>query len=215
MLDADPQLALQHLSRVDPVLSRAIDQIGVYQLNPPKGTAFQALLKSIVYQQLSGRAAGTIHRRLLDLLPRSTNAQAQEICRLDDETLRGAGLSRSKMLSIRDLSQRQLEQKIPSRSQMHRLSDDEIIATLTEIRGVGPWTAQMILMFWLGRSDVLPLADLGIRRGYQILYQRSESNDLAELMELGETWKPYRSIAAWYLWRVADTANSPDAPTDW
>lgn len=215
MFDADPTVAIRHLKRVDKVLGRAIERAGEYVVKPARVTAFQALLKSIVYQQLSGRAAGTIHRRLLDLLPRNTQGQAEQITLLNDDSLRGAGLSRGKVLAIRDLSLRQLNRQIPTRAQMHRMSDEELIDRLSEIRGVGRWTAQMILIFWLGRPDVLPTQDLGVQHGFRILYGLSELPSPSTLATHGESWGPYRSIAAWYLWRVADTAKDPNASADW
>ena len=208
-----------HLSAADKKLARLIQVAGSFNLQPQKGTIFSGLMKSIVYQQLSGKAAGTIHGRVLALLPTNPREHAAAIATLPDEALRGAGLSRNKLLSIRDLAARSSAGLVPERKSLARKTDEEIIELLTEVRGVGRWTAEMILMFTLGRLDVLPVADLGIRKGFALTFlKKSEQQELPALDVIhkqGERWKPFRSAAAWYLWRACDLAAQKSADVAW
>lgn len=202
----DSDAAVAHLASSDKALQRLIPLVGPCTLRPHKGTVFQGLLKSIVYQQLSGKAAATILGRLLATLPASAKDQPAALLSLDDATLRGAGLSRSKVLSVRDLARRTVEGEIPTRRQLARMSDDDIVESLIETRGVGRWTAEMILLFWLGRPDVLPVHDLGVQKGFALTYRRREHPTPEEIERRGKRWRPYRSVAAWYLWRAVDLA---------
>lgn len=200
-----------HLTAADKKLARVIERAGAFTLQPAKGTIFSGLMKAIVYQQLSGKAAGTIHGRVLALLPASASEHAAAIAELSDETLRGAGLSRNKLLSIRDLAARSSAGLVPERKALASMDDEAIIESLTEVRGVGRWTAEMILMFTLGRLDVLPVADLGIRKGFALTYLKyADGDELPELEAIakrGQRWQPFRSAAAWYLWRACDLAK--------
>jgi 3-methyladenine DNA glycosylase/8-oxoguanine DNA glycosylase len=205
---------IKHLTTADPHLGRMIARVGPYTLTPRRGTLFTGLLKSIVYQQLSGKAAGTIHGRVLALLPPRAEEQPEAILALDDETLRAAGLSRGKLLAIRDLAQRTAAGQLPTRRRLVRMSDEEIIESLVQIRGVGRWTAEMILIFWLGRPDVLPVHDLGVRRGFSIVYGRKELPSPEDLFSHGERWRPHRSAASWYFWRAADLATKKPPETN-
>lgn len=202
---------ITHLSAADKKLARVIERAGPFTLQPAKGTIFSGLLKAIVYQQLSGKAAATIHGRVLALLPTAASEQATAIEKLPDEKLRGAGLSQNKLLSIRDLASRSTAGLVPERKALAKLDDETIIESLTEVRGVGRWTAEMILMFTLGRLDVLPVADLGIRKGFQLTYvKKSDDDELPKLEAIanhGLRWQPFRSAAAWYLWRAVDLAK--------
>jgi DNA-3-methyladenine glycosylase II len=202
---------IAHLSAADKKLARVIERAGPFTLRPAKGTIFSGLMKAIVYQQLSGKAAATIHGRVIALLPKSPAEHAAAIAELSDETLRSAGLSRNKLLSIRDLAARSTAGLVPERKALTKLDDEAIIESLTEVRGVGRWTAEMILMFTLGRLDVLPVADLGIRKGFALTYQKNVNDDalpeLAVIAKHGERWQPFRSAAAWYLWRACDLAK--------
>ena len=166
-------------------------------------TPFATLLRSIVYQQLSGKAAGSIHRRLLDLFP-GRRPSARALLALDDTELRAAGLSRSKVLSVRDLATKAAARKIPSRRALDAMDDEAIIERLIEIRGIGRWTVEMLLIFTLDRPDVLPVTDLGIRRGFMVCRGAGELPEPAELLAHGEIWRPYRSVASWYLWRASE-----------
>jgi DNA-3-methyladenine glycosylase II len=206
-----------HLKNADKKLARVIEQAGPFTLVPQKGTIFSAVMKAITYQQLSGKAAATIHGRVLAMLPADPAEQATAIAVLSDEKLRSAGLSRAKLLAIRDLAARSAAGLVPERRALTRLTDEEVIESLTEVRGVGRWTAEMILMFTLGRLDVLPVADLGIRKGFALTYFKNASDDDLPAQDVihkqGQRWQPFRSAAAWYLWRAIDLAKSNTAVT--
>ena len=197
--------ALAHLRRRDRALKRIIDIVGPRK--PARlgsaQTPFATLLRSIVYQQLSGKAAGSIHRRVLALFPRR-RPSARALLALDDTELRTAGLSRSKVLSVRDLAEKAVARQLPSRRALDAMDDEAIIERLTEVRGVGRWTAEMLLIFTLDRPDVLPATDLGIRRGFMVCQGNGELPEPADLLAHGEVWRPWRSVASWYLWRASE-----------
>ena len=197
--------ALAHLRRRDRALGRIIDIVGPRKPARigSRQTPFATLLRSIVYQQLSGKAAGSIHRRLLDLFP-GRRPSARALLALEDSDLRAAGLSRSKVLSVCDLAAKAAARKIPSRRALDGMDDEAIIERLIEIRGIGRWTAEMLLIFTLDRPDVLPVTDLGIRRGVMVCRGAGELPEPAELLTHGEIWRPYRSVASWYLWRASE-----------
>ena len=197
--------AIAHLERRDRALKRIIGVIGAGK--PARigsaQTPFATLLRSIVYQQLSGKAAGTIHRRLLDLFP-GRRPSARVLLALDDDALRGAGLSRPKILAVRDLAAKAAARRIPSRRVLDGMEDEAIIERLTEIRGVGRWTVEMLLIFTLDRPDVLPVTDLGVRRGFMVCRRAGALPEPADLLAQGEIWRPYRSVASWFLWRASE-----------
>ena len=166
-------------------------------------SAFSYLVRSITFQQLAGKAAATIHGRLLALSPRATGPSAQEILNLPIEKMRGAGLSAAKTAAIRDLSARFLDGSLKLGG-LQRLSDEAVIERLVQVRGIGPWTAQMFLMFKLGRLDVFPIADLGIQEGLRVVDGLKDRPTSSELELRGAVWAPLRSVASWYLWQVAD-----------
>lgn len=166
---------------------------------------FEALLRAIVYQQLSGKAAGSIHARVLTLC--RGGVTPRKILNKDDQTLRAAGLSRNKVLAVQDLSRRTLDGTVPSLEELLSLSDDDIVERLSTVRGIGRWTVEMMLIFKLGRPDVLPVADLGVRKGYHLAYNTADLPSAAELTKAGEAWSPYRSVASWYLWRATDLVD--------
>jgi DNA-3-methyladenine glycosylase II len=171
---------------------------------------YRALIRAVVFQQLSGKAASTIHGRVLALFPDKDHPDPADILAAPDEVLRGAGLSRQKIAALRDISQKRLEGVIPEARALTKLSDEEIIERLTAARGVGRWTVEMYLMFTLGRPDVLPVDDLGVRKGAEKLYKRKFTPK--ELAAYGERWAPYRSAAAWHFWRIADTLTPERSP---
>ena len=207
--------ALAHLGRSDRALDRIIEVIGPGKPSRlgSAQTPFATLLRSIVYQQLSGKAAGTIHRRLLGLFP-GRRPNARGLLALDDDALRGAGLSRPKILAVRDLAAKAAARRIPSRRVLDGMEDEAIIERLTEIRGVGRWTVEMLLIFTLDRPDVLPVTDLGVRRGFMVCRRTDALPEPADLLAQGEIWRPYRSVASWYLWRASELspASLPSAP---
>jgi 3-methyladenine DNA glycosylase/8-oxoguanine DNA glycosylase len=165
------------------------------------GTHFAHLARAIVYQQLSGGAAGTIHSRVCAVL--GGDPAPERVVAVDDVTLRGAGLSQAKLRALRDLSERVLDGRVVL-DRIERSSDAEIIEQLVQVRGIGPWTAQMFLMFRLGRPDVLPVLDLGVRKGAQRIHRLRTLPDAARLEKLARPWQPWRSVASWYCWRVLD-----------
>ncbi len=172
---------------------------------------YRALIRAVVFQQLSGKAATTIHGRVLALFGDKDHPDPEDILDASDEVLRGAGLSRQKIAALRDISQKRIEGVIPEARALSKLGDEEIIERLTAARGVGRWTVEMYLMFTLGRPDILPVDDLGVRKGAEKLYSRSFTPK--ELAAYGERWTPHRSAAAWHLWRIADTLTPGRSPT--
>ena len=198
----DLDAAIAHLREVDPRLGRAIDKIGACGLVRGRSSPFAALLRSIIYQQLAGAAASTIHGRVLALLP-AGSPRPEAFAGLSDEALRGAGLSRNKLAAIRDLAERAGRGEIPERSRLSRWADERVVERLTEVRGVGRWTVEMLLIFELGRPDVLPLDDYGVRKGFARVFG-GDLPEKAKLAARGERWRPYRSAASWYLWRACE-----------
>ena len=199
---------LQYLSTSDTVLKRLIRDIGACTLKPEtRRPPFQSLVLAVAHQQLNGTAAGTILRRFTKLFPKRRFPRPEDLGSVSDETLRGVGFSRAKVAAIRDIAAKTLSEVVPNSRQIARLTDDEIIARLTEVRGVGRWTAEMLLIFQLGRPDILPADDFGVRNGFRLAYRRHEMPTAKELLAHGERWRPFRTTAAWYLWRAADRAK--------
>jgi DNA-3-methyladenine glycosylase II len=194
------EIATKHLRNADPVLAEIIRRVGPCEFVKRKPT-FETLARSITFQQLSGKAAGTIFERVRRAVGRRFNAAA--FLRLTPEELRACGLSRQKISSLTDLAERVYRREISFRK-LDDLSDEEIIALLSQVRGVGVWTAQMFLMFALQRPNVMPLSDLGIRNAVRKAYGLEALPNAAELAQLAEKWHPYCSIASWYLWRSLD-----------
>jgi DNA-3-methyladenine glycosylase II len=195
--------ALHHLSDADPALAAVVQAVGPCGLVArAEGTHFEAVARAIVYQQLSGRAAGTIHRRFHALYGERAPTPA-ELLATADATLRGAGLSRQKIAYLRDLATQVATGTVPLDT-VEALDDERLIAVLTRVKGVGRWTAEMFLMFRLGRPDVLPTLDLGIQRAVQLLYGLDALATPAEVAQVGAPWAPWRSVASWYLWRWLD-----------
>ncbi len=195
--------AVNHLKRVDPVMANVVATVGPCRFQTsPHLTHFEAVARSIIYQQLSGKAAGTIHGRFTSLFG-DERPHAAALTALPDESLRSAGISRQKLGYLRDLAGRASAGALPIDT-LHELDDDEVIGHLTSIKGVGRWTAQMFLMFRLGRPDVLPELDLGIRKGIQKAYRLRKLPDAKRVHTIGAKWAPYRTIASWYLWRLID-----------
>ena len=192
--------AISHLRRCDPTLDRIIDRVGPCGFAPrAEGTHYEALLRSIVYQQLSGKAAATIHGRFTGLYARRAPT-AERVLATPDEALRGVGLSRQKIGYMRDLSEKVVSRELPVRK-LHTLTDDEIIESLVRVKGIGRWTAQMFLMFRLGRPDVLPELDLGIQKAIKINWRKRKMPAPKDVEKIGKQWAPYRTVASWYLWR--------------
>ena len=218
----DHTAACEHLARVDRQLARVIAHAGQCRLQQETTQSiFAALMESIIYQQLNGKVAAIIMGRVKALFPENTKRlrtrrglvdgfpTPEQILAASDERLRSAGLSRNKMLAIRDLAAKTLDGTVPTVKQAHRMSDDELIERLTEVRGIGRWTVEMLLIFRLGRPDVFPVDDYGVRKGFAKMRKLAELPKPKELMAYGERWRPYRSVASWYLWRAAETKALP------
>src|SRR5215813_6123954 len=205
-LGFDPVLAIAQLRAADAALARAIDEIGPFRMQlKPAPSVFAALAEAIVYQQLNGKAAAAIFARLSALFPRG-RPTAGRLLRISEEKLRGAGLSRSKLLSLRDLAQKAEDGTIPTLAEIQGMADETIIERLSEVRGIGRWTAEMLLIFRLGRPDVLPVDDYGVRKGFAIVFDKNGLPSPKELTAYGARWQPYRTVASWYLWRVVERA---------
>jgi len=200
----DPAAAVEQLRQADKTLARLIGKVGPLRMEI-KHTAslFAALAEAIVYQQLSGKAAATIYGRVCSLFPKSAGGPTpRDILRAADDKLRGAGLSGSKLLSLRDLARRAEAGEIPALAELEQMKDEEIVERLTAVRGIGKWTVEMLLMFRLGRPDVLPVDDYGVRKGFAIAFKKPELPSRQEVEKRGDRWRPYRTVASWYLWRA-------------
>jgi 3-methyladenine DNA glycosylase/8-oxoguanine DNA glycosylase len=207
--DCDADAAIAHLRAADPKLARIIDASGPCRMERKHTTSvFVALAEAIVYQQLSGKAAATIFGRVCDLFPGNRRGlNAKNLLAADAANLRGAGLSQNKMLALQDLAARTVAGEVPGLARLRRMHDEEIVATLTRVRGIGRWTAEMLLMFRLGRPDVLAADDLGLRQGHAFVIGRKKMTERNALLRYGERWRPYRSVASWYLWRAVELAR--------
>lgn len=200
--------ARAHLLRADPSLGKLIRRVGTFTLIPDRPAhPFQSLATSILYQQLNGKAASTIVRRFVEAHGlRGRFPRPERVAEAKPEALRACGISANKGRALQDLAQRTLEGKVPSFRALERMEDGAIVELLTEIRGVGPWTVEMLLIFRMGRPDVLPVTDFGVRKGFALTFKQPELPSPRELLEHGERWRPYRSMASWYLWRATDLA---------
>jgi DNA-3-methyladenine glycosylase II len=208
MSTADMARARRVLMRRDPVLAPIIKKYGACGIKTGReNDIFCGLVEAIVSQQLSTRAAATIYKRVRALLPDDGTPTPEGLLPLSDEALRGAGLSRQKLAYMRDLSRKMLDGTIKS-AELQDLSDDEIIAELTKIKGIGRWTVEMLLIFRLTRPDVFPAGDLGIVKAVQKAYRLRKTPDAKRLYAIAERWRPYRSVAAWYLWASLENKKS-------
>ena len=199
------EAAIEHLTKADKVLAKLIRKMGPCELKARKRCSpFQALVQSVAHQQLNGIAANTILGRVMALYPRRKFPTPDDVLATPDAKLRGAGLSRAKVAAIKDIAAKTVEGVVPASRVIAKMPDAEILERLTTIRGVGPWTVEMLLIFMLGRLDVLPATDFGVRKGFAVAFRLDELPKPAALLEHGERWRPYRSIASWYLWRGLD-----------
>jgi 3-methyladenine DNA glycosylase/8-oxoguanine DNA glycosylase len=197
--------AIDHLTKADKVLARLIEKVGPCGWKPAKRRSpFEALVHSVAHQQLNGTAASTILGRVKALYPGRRFPAPADLLDTPDERLRAAGLSRAKIAAIKDIAAKTVAGVVPPSRAIARMDDADILSQLTTIRGVGPWTVEMLLIFTLGRIDILPATDYGVRKGFALTYKRKDLPTPAELLKHGEKWRPYRSIAAWYLWRSLD-----------
>ena len=197
--------AYKHLSRVDKFLARVIRKIGPVPAFPrARVSPYQALVEAVVYQQLTGKAAATILGRVKALFPGKRFPSPEDLARMEDRTLRGAGLSWAKVAAVKDIAAKTREGIVPTSRALARMTNQEIIDRLTALRGVGPWTVEMLLIFKMRRPDVLPCTDYGVRKGIALLYKLKELPSPREVLDFGKRWRPHCSTAAWYLWRACD-----------
>ena len=219
-LPFDPKKAIAHLKSADHKLGELIDRAGPFTLHIDDSVSpFEALLESILYQQLHGKAAATIHRRVREYY--GGDPSPKLLLETPDEILRAAGVSGNKIKALKDLAARTIEGTVPSHAAILKMPDADIVERLTEVRGIGPWTVEMLLIFRLGRPDVLPVTDYGVRKGYALTFQRVpksrplSADDLPKadvLFRRGRRWVPYRSVASWYMWRACDLARNAAPP---
>lgn len=203
-LTFDRAAAIAHLSSVDDRIASVIDQVGGYDVQPDQDLdPYPYLLRSIVYQQLNGTAAATIHGRVLDLFGGDV-PPPELLLETSVDELRAAGLSGNKTLSVLDLARHAVDDALPVADELPMLSDLEIVERLTAVRGIGPWTVHMLLMFRLGRPDVLPTGDFGVREGWRLVHGLDAQPTPAQFRVETEHWRPYRSVASWYMWRAVD-----------
>jgi 3-methyladenine DNA glycosylase/8-oxoguanine DNA glycosylase len=207
--DYDVDRALRYLCLSDPALAVFIGSVGPCKLRREESRdVFQSLVRTIVYQQLNGRVAERIHQRLDDQLQSLGGVTPAAVLGADPECLRTAGLSRSKLSALLDLAARTIDGTVPSEAEAHALREQELIHRLTQVHGIGRWSVEMLMIFHLGRADVLPLSDLGVRKGFAAIFRRDSLPSPGELATAGERWRPYRSVATWYLWRAAEVART-------
>ena len=202
----DPGTAVRHLRAADPQLAAVIDATGPFSMElKTSRSTFAALAEAIVYQQLSNKAAATIFGRLCALFPRGPAGLAPDnLQALTDLKIRSCGISRPKLKSLRDLARRAAAGEVPSLAASRRLDDDAIVDKLVAIHGIGRWSAEMFLMFRLGRPDVLPVDDYSLRKAYAKAFSKRKLPTQDQLRKAGEKWRPYRTVASWYLWRVLE-----------
>jgi DNA-3-methyladenine glycosylase II len=198
--------AARHLRR-DPVLRKVVSEIGPCTLTPVKREPYEALVRAIAHQQVHGRAAEAILGRFLAMFPGHAFPPPELVLSADPTAVRACGFSAAKLAAIRDIAEKAVGGLVPTRRASHRLSDEALIERLCAIRGVGRWTVEMLLIFTLGRQDVLPVDDFGVREGWRVAAGLDEQPKPKELARIGEGWAPWRSAAAWYLWRAADAAK--------
>lgn len=204
-LKFDPQEAIRHLSSVDARLAKLIAVAGPFRMElRTMHNLFEELARNIIYQQLHGNAAGAIHERLRALF-KNKGLRPQEILAAPEEQLLSAGLSRAKVAALKDLALKTIDGTVPKTlASLERMEDEEIIARLTTVRGIGRWTVEMLLIFRLGRADVFPVGDYAIRKGYALVYGLDEMPKPKELTLPAEPWRPFRTVASWYLWRAVE-----------
>jgi DNA-3-methyladenine glycosylase II len=222
----DAAKAISDLSAADPKLGKLIERAGPFTMRVASAQSpFEALVESIIYQQLHGKAAATIHRRLLESFAPVLTLEAagtgahpspQHLLDCPNEQLRAAGLSKNKMLALRDLAAKTIDGTVPTLIQIRRMSDEAIIEHLTQVRGIGRWTVEMLLIFRLGRPNVLPVDDYGVRKGFALTFGKLKPTDKVTPMDLpkpdvmirrAKKWQPWCSVVSWYLWRACDLAS--------
>ena len=201
--------AIKHLSERDEKLKLLIAETQPFQMSADElESPYEALLEAIAYQSISGKAAATIFGRIKALSSTGRAPTPQEMLKLRKQALRKAGLSGAKVLAMKDLAKKTIEGIVPTLEDAQQLSDEELVKHLTSVRGIGAWTVEMFLIFRLGRPDVLPIHDLGVQKGWSITYGKKHKPKPKELLAFGERWRPYRTVASWYMWRACHLAGN-------
>jgi len=205
--------AIRNLTTADPILGALIAEVGPCDLMPDRTRSpFQALVQAVAHQQLNGKAASTILARFVGLFPKRRFPTPEEVDAIDADRLTGVGFSRAKASYVKGIARAALDGRVPGRRDIERMSDDEIVDRLTQIKGVGRWSVEMFLIFGLGRPDVLPVDDYGIRQGFAIAFRKRKLPESERILKRGERWKPYRTTASWYLWRAVDLPDGQPTP---
>ncbi|HTZ73980.1 MAG TPA: hypothetical protein VMB47_08665 [Candidatus Aquilonibacter sp.] len=204
----DHREGIAHICRGDLRLARLVEKARDFHLNIDEAESpYDALLEAIVYQSISGKAARTIFARVKALGNDGCSPTPQQLLEVRPEALREAGLSFAKIAAVRDLAQKTIEGVVPTLEEAHNMSDEELVTRLISVRGIGAWTVEMFLIFRLGRPDVLPIHDYGVQKGFALTYGKRRIPKPKELAKFGERWRPYRTVASWYMWRAVDHAG--------
>jgi DNA-3-methyladenine glycosylase II len=208
VLPFDLKIAKATLAANDPLLAQMMEQTREFQLRmEATQSPYEALMRSIAYQSISGKAAATIFARVAALGSNGKAPTPEEMLKLRPQKLRKAGLSGAKVLAMKDLAQKTIEGVVPTMAQAEKMSDEELVERLVSVRGIGVWTVEMFLIFRLGRPDVLPIHDLAVKKGWSVVYGKKRMPKPKELLKFGERWRPYRTLASWYLWRAFERAG--------
>ena len=213
----DHRAAMQHLAKADRRLGRLIENLSAraveFRLEIEEAqTPYESLLEAIVYQSISGKAAAKMFSRVAALGANGRCPTPEELLRVRTPTLRKIGLSFAKAAAVKDLAQKTIEGIVPGLADAQKMTDQELVDRLISVRGIGPWTVEMFLIFRLGRPDVLPIHDYGVQKGFAITYRRKAIPKPRELAAFGERWRPYRTVASWYMWRAVEHAGPRKAP---
>jgi len=208
LLPFDLKIAKAALAANDERLARLIEETVEFQIEMESTESpYEALMESITYQSISGKAAATIFARIKALGSNGRAPTPQEMLELRPQKLRKAGLSGAKVLAMKDLAQKTIDGVVPTMEEAQKMSDEELLERLVSVRGIGTWTVEMFLIFRLGRPDVLPIHDLGVKKGWSVTYGKKHMPKPAELLAFGEQWRPYRTVASWYMWRAFERAG--------
>jgi DNA-3-methyladenine glycosylase II len=208
VLAFDLAVAKATLAANDPLLAQIMEQTREFQLRMEAAQSpYEALMRSIVYQSISGKAAAAIFARITALGSEGRAPTPQQMLKLRAPKLRKAGLSHAKIAAMKDLAHKTIEGIVPTMEQAEKMSDEELIERLVSVRGIGVWTVEMFLIFRLGRPDVLPIHDLGVKKGWSVVYGKKRMPKPKELLKFGERWRPYRTLASWYMWRAFERAG--------
>jgi len=197
-----------HLVRIDKRLARLIERVGEFGFKLDEcDSVYESLLEAIMHQSIAGKAAQAIFARIKALGTNGKCPTPEELLRVPTRTLRKCGLSKAKVAAVRDLAQKTIEGVVPTLAQAGKMSDQELVDRMISVRGIGAWTVEMFLIFRLGRPDVLPIHDYGVQKGWAITYRKKSIPKPKELLKFGERWRPYRTVASWYMWRAVHLAG--------